>query len=116
MEWNQDTIHRLSNAFMEKYKSMIMGTRTDRANMSAIWNKYLKGYDIRVIRNHALNRKGKLGAQLGTNYVVIDLIRVINFHNEDVADALIIDNPDRIGQYMLVPRAKAEMILVLGMM
>lgn len=114
MEWNQDTIGRVRAAFLDKYMSMKQEKRTDRANMSSFWNKYLKGYDIRVIRNH--NRQGKTGNQFGTQYVLDNLIHFINFKNSDVADALIIENPDRLGQYMLVPRDKAEMILVLGMM
>jgi hypothetical protein len=116
MEWNRETILRLSSLFLEKYNSMRGEVRTDRANMSALWNKYLKGYDIRVIRNQGHNRKLAQGSQFGAHHVVTNLINVINFHNEDVSDALIIDNPDRIGQYMLVPRGKAELILVLGMM
>ena len=114
MEWNQDTISRVRAAFLDKYMSMKQEDRTDRANMSAIWNKYLKGYDIRVVRNHS--RQGKMGSNFGAQYVLENLIYFINFKNGDVADALIIENPDRLGQYMLVPRDKAEMILVLGMM
>lgn len=116
MEWNRETIQRLSSLFVEKYNSMKGEICTDRANMSALWNKYLKGYDIRVIRNHGHNRKDRLYNLSNTHHVVSNLINVINFHNECVADALIIDNPDRIGQYILVPRSKAELILVLGMM
>lgn len=114
MEWTQDILKRLHGAFVEKYLSMNSQHRTDRANMSAIWNKYLKGYDIRVVRNDNGGSKSK--RMFSTNYALQNLIQTINFKNSCVADALIIDNPDRPGQYLLVPREKAELILVLGMM
>jgi hypothetical protein len=114
MEWTDDTLKRLYSAFVDKYASMNKDQRTDRANMSAIWNKHLKGYDIRVVRNE--NGKSKMKRQFGAAYALQNLIHTINFKNSCVADALIIDNPDRPGQYLLVPREKAELILVLGMM
>ncbi len=44
-----------------------------------------------------------------------NLLNLINYNNEMVADSVIIDNPDRLGQYILLKREMAEKILLLGM-
>lgn len=99
---------------MEKYHSMKMEQRTDRSNLSAKWNHYIRKYDIHLVVNH--NKRGKKNPnETGVRHVMENLIQFINFNNEVVAGSIIIENPDRLYQYMLIPREKAEMILVLGM-
>lgn len=118
MEWNVATLARLRKLFMEKYFSMKSEARTDRANMSAMWNKYLKNYDARVVRSQTQSKKPATTtpAGFGSHSILEQFIHLINFKNEVVADAVAIENPDRPYQYILIPRSKAEMILVLGMM
>jgi hypothetical protein len=48
--------------------------------------------------------------------MLVNLIDMVNFRNGDISDALVIDNPDRPGQYILVQRDMAERIFVLGML
>jgi hypothetical protein len=114
MEWNQETLGRVNLLFREKWISMRMEIKTDRSNMSAIWNKYLNKYDVTIIREEPMLsclRPKPREVRVG----VPDLVRLINFKNEEVAGRLMIGNPDRPGQWLLVPREIAERILVFGM-
>lgn len=111
MEWNRENVMRLQKCFVEKHMEMRSRLKTDKANLSSFWNKYLAGYNAKVIRN--TSKKGY--SALGSTYVLETLIRTINFNNEDVASSLIIQNPDRPGQYILISRDVAERALVLGM-
>jgi len=117
MEWNESTIEKLNIAFDDKFKEMFGGPyahKFDRKNRSALWNKYLKNYDCKVIRNDV---PGKKTHALRANEILLsNIFNLINFQNEVLANGLIIHNPDRFGQYILIPRDIAERILVLGMM
>jgi hypothetical protein len=112
MEWNQAIVEKLTSAFSEKYKDMFGVPTIDRKNRSALWNKYLKNYDCRLIRNDVPGKKGSVRSQ---EIVCKNLIALINFKNEEVANALVINNPDRFGQFLLIPKDIAERILVFGM-
>jgi hypothetical protein len=116
MEWNTSAIEKLSVLFLEKYRSMFSDMAQDRQNRSAIWNKYLKNYSIKVVRND-IPGKAKAKAVLRSNDIVLkNLIEIINGNNDCVSSAVIIANPDRYGQFLLVSRDIAERVLVLGMM
>lgn len=116
MEWNDSTVEKLSIAFHDKYKSMfgdVYQQNIDRKNRSALWNKYIKHYDCKVIRNDVPGKKSH--AVRAQEVVVGNLIRAINFNNESVTNSLVIRNPDRYGQYILISRDMAERILAIGM-
>ena len=117
MEWNNDIVVKLNGIFYEKYASMFgsdSSPNTDRKNRSAIWNKYLKNYDIKVIRNDVPGQQKHL-LKLKNEVVLNNLIDLINFQNEKVVNSLIIRNPDRYGQWILISRDMAERILAIGM-
>jgi hypothetical protein len=124
MEWNEDIVAKLNGLFEDKYKekfvnfswtanSSTQNYPIDRKNRSALWNKYLKNYDCKVIRNDIPGKKTNLRAN---EVLLSNIFNLINFQNELIANGLIIRNPDRFGQYILIPRDIAERILVLGMM
>lgn len=114
MEWNQDIIQKLNVVFQEKYNSMFNNREMfDRKNRSALWNKYLKNYECKVIRN---DEPGKKNHAVRANAILIEnLTNLINFKNDLVKDSLIIPNPDRYGQYILISRDMCERILAIGM-
>lgn len=113
MEWNETTVAKVSSAFQEKHKQMFDCTNVDRKNRSALWNKYIKNYECKVIRNDV---PGKNNQNLRSGEVVFqNLVKTINFQNNLVANSLIIPNPDRYGQYILISRDMAERILAIGM-
>lgn len=85
--------------------------RTDRRNFSAVWNRYLETYGVSLLRTP----ESKKGFRSGPLMMFNLLVDLVNHDNEKVADALMIPNPDRINQYLLVPRESAQKILVLGM-
>lgn len=113
MEWNEDIVEKLSAAFQEKHKQMFDRTNIDRKNRSALWNKYLKNYDCKVIRNDV---PGKNNHNVRHGEILLqNLVKTINFQNNLVANSLIIPNPDRYGQYILISRDMGERILAIGM-
>lgn len=115
MEWNEDIVEKLSAAFQEKHKQMFDRTTIDRKNRSALWNKYIKNYECEIIRNDVFLP----GKQMIHRSDIVkwekNLIDLINFKNNLVANSLIIPNPDRYGQYILISRDMAERILAIGM-
>lgn len=80
---------------------------TDRKNLSELWNRHLKGIGITGVRTKANKPQSA--------FVLNELINIINFRNDEVAGRVIVSNPDRVGQYLLIPSDIAEKILVLGM-
>ena len=113
MIWDESTIEKLSAAFHDKHKQMFDRTTIDRKNRSALWNKYIKNYECKIIRNDV---PGKKTHQVSANPILIkNLIDLINFKNNLVANSLIITNPDRYGQYILISQDMAERILAIGM-
>lgn len=111
MEWNQETVERVELLFKKKWNSMYMEKKTDRANMSAIWNKYLVLYDAVVLRD-----KPSKSEALTSKQTLASLIEIINFQNENVAGRLAVRNPDRPSQWILISRDIAERVLVFGML
>jgi len=132
MEWTQEVVDKLNSVFREKYRSMSIEKRTDRANMSAIWNKHLVLYEAVVLRDKPdksediaktiITHRGceqlakTIITHRGCEQTLDSLIEIINFQNENVAGRLAVRNPDRAGQWILISRDIAERILVFGML
>jgi len=108
MEWDKNALVRLYGLFHERHERMRSERKTDRKNLSALWNSYLSTYGVTLLRS---DKKEVLvhGEILRT------LMDIINHRNDLVADALVIRNPDRPHQYLIVPRESAQKIIVLGM-
>lgn len=126
MEWNREAILRLQSLFNEKHMRMRMERKTDRRNLSAMWNRYISMFDTRIVFDFKENTRKQRpkNASYATlrqqEYAKVDdtlsnFIKIINYHNIDVADSLVLRNPDRPGQYLLIKRDMAERVLVLGM-
>jgi len=115
MDWNRATIDKLGGLFQERWGSMKNEKNTDRKNFSCHWNRYLKQYEARVIRfgdRKSAEDHSQYAAMKRQMEGIIDLV---NYKNDEVANGLIIPNPDRFGQYILIQRDMAERILVFGM-
>ena len=104
MEWNKEDIAILERAVGERFSRFVAERRTDRKNLSELWNLHIKQVGITLFRHP----KDKV---LTTH----DVIGLINFRNPEVCDSLCIKNPDRVGQYLLLSREIASKILMLGM-
>jgi hypothetical protein len=117
MTWDQPTIHKLTSLFSEKHEQMFGSLKIggDRKNRSAIWNKYIKHYDIKIVRNDVPGKSQVSNISRASEIVLSNLIEFVNLKNDSVANSLIIRNPDRYGQWLLIPRDMAERILVIGM-
>lgn len=112
MDWNRAAIEKLGGLFQERWESMRDEKNTDRKNLSCHWNRHLKQYEARVIRfGDAKSDECKSPYKRQ----VEGIINLINFKNNEVANGLVIENPDRFGQYILIQRDMAERILVFGM-
>lgn len=110
MNWGSAEIARLSRVINDRYMDMMRETRTDRRNFSAVWNKFAEGHGITVLR---VSKSSGGDSSFALLRRVVDLV---NYENEKVSGALVVPNPDRESQYLLVPRDSASRILVLGMM
>jgi hypothetical protein len=115
MEWDKKSIERLTVLFMERWTSMNIELRTDRKNLSCHWNRYLKQYEARVIRFNDRRLDTDQSAYTAMKRQFNGLIDLINFKNDEVSNGLVISNPDRHGQHILISRDMAERILVFGM-
>jgi hypothetical protein len=115
MDWDKESVERLEVLFMEKWTSMKNDLKTDRKNLSCHWNRYLKQYEVRVLRFGERKPNEPRSPYLSASQRFQGIIDLINFKNDEVANGLVIDNPDRVGQHMLIQREVAERILVLGM-
>ena len=113
MEWTQDTIDKLQSMFVVKHGELCSSLKTDRKNLSAHWNMYLKNFNIVQINNVEKGRKPNF--QRSRDIVMRRLIECVNFQNETVSNGIILTNPDRVGQLLIVSRDIAERILVFGM-
>jgi len=105
--WTSDQVEALNRAVFVRYNSMRVSSETDRRNFSEIWNRYLGTYSAVVLRD--VDDRGVSGRAFQ------NLLEMVNYDNGAVSDALVIRNPDRPGQYILLPRDVASRILVLGM-
>lgn len=113
MEWTQDIIDKLQTMFTVKHHELSASLRTDRKNLSAHWNLYLQ--NLKVVQINDV-QKGKKPSYLKTRDIITRrLIECINFQNEAVSNGLVLTNPDRQGQLLIVSRDVAERILVFGM-
>ena len=115
MDWNHDTIKRLCGLFEERWGSMKKEKSTDRKNLSCHWNRYLKQYEVRVIRFNDRKSAEDQSPYAAMKRQMEGIIDLINHKNEEVSNGIIIPNPDRFGQYILIQRDMAERILVFGM-
>lgn len=110
MEWDKKSVLLLVDKFRERYYEMKKERNTDRLNFSAIWNRYLSSYGITLLQSPTRSKfRSDMPALFGR------LMEMVNYENELVRDALIIMNPDRNSQYLIVPRETAQKILVLGL-
>lgn len=111
MEWDKKSVGLLSAAIRDAYNSRKMQARTDRMNFSAIWNKKLSEIGVTVLRaaNPVTPRAGLVAPMFQ------ELVETVNYRNALVCDALMVPNPDRAHQFLLVPREVASKILVLGL-
>lgn len=110
MEWDRKAVLMFYEKIRERHGEMKKERRTDRRNFSTIWNHYLSGYGITLLQAPS---KSKFRSDMPSLF--LRMMEVVNYENERVRDALIISNPDRAMQYLLVPREVAEKILILGM-
>jgi hypothetical protein len=115
MEWDKEAIQKLDMLFTERWQSMRDEKRTDRKNLSCHWNRYLKQYEVRVLRFGERKPNEPRSPYLSASQRLQGFISLINFKNDEVANGLVIDNPDRPGQHILISRDMAERILVFGM-
>jgi len=108
MEWNKDDIKVLEEAVFSRHAAFRGENKTDRKNLSELWNRHVRQIGVTGVRPPK-NRKKSVGI------TVHDLVDIINFRNSEVSDALCVRNPDRPDQYLLIPRDIASKILMLGM-
>jgi len=108
MEWTVQELQVLQDAVFKRYREFRVEKSTDPKNLSELWNRHVIQVGITGIRPKGKSPRHKLLA-------ASDIIEVINFRNSEVSDALCIMNPDRPGQFLLVPREKASVIVMLGM-
>ena len=108
MEWTRQEITLLEEAVSKRYQEFRKEKKTDRKNLSELWNRHILQIGVTGIRP-------KKKSVLSERITVVDLIDVINFRNAEVTDALCIRNPDREGQCLLLSRDIAGKIIMLGM-
>ena len=113
MEWTKDNLSRLDTQFILRYNSFRLERRTDPRNLSELWNRHLEGLGITVVRpSPTMQRRGKKpDPRLQTLSL---LVRIINEDNRRVSDSVCVNNPDRPGQVLLVPRELAEKVIFIG--
>lgn len=113
MEWDNKSVRALSEALSSAYLEIRKTTRTDRANLSAIWNRKLTQMGVTILRPSRPTKKNSEGSLA---IMFQELMNSINYRNHLVSEALLVSNPDRPHQYLLVPRDTASKILVLGVL
>lgn len=113
-EWSAKANDDLYRLFRDKYRAMKEERRTDRRNFSAVWNKYLSSYSVTVLRDERASfpKNRRLPVYYAS---FLNLMDIVNYDNGSVAGRVMILNPDRQGQFLLVPREVAERVLFLGM-
>lgn len=109
MEWTRQEITLLEEAVSKRYQEFRKEKKTDRKNLSELWNRHIKKFGISVVRPIPRRQNGReiLNVQ--------DFVDAINLRNPEVSDALCVRNPDRAGQYLFIPREKAATILAIGL-
>ena len=122
MEWTRQDIKILEEAVFNRYDAFLEEHRTDRKNLSELWNRHILQIGVTGIRPKKKG-KGKIVSKVmiappPCEYVAFtahDIVDVINFRNSEVSDALCIRNPDRTEQFLLLSRDVASKIVMLGM-
>jgi len=107
--WDEKTVTQISNLFKIKFHEFLISQKTDRKNRSALWNKYLEHYECKIVRSPRNDDRNREVLLLRT------FLQMINHDNQVLVDSIVINNPDRPGQYLVIKRDVAERILVLGM-
>lgn len=110
MNWNKESILHLEKVIAERWVRFQKEHKTDRKNLSELWNRHIGVIGVIGLRPKSKAKK-KIEDRIGRD----DLIEAINFRNHEVADALCVRNPDRFDQYLFVPRETASKIIALGM-
>lgn len=110
MDWNKDSLERLSVSLQESWDRLRREKRTDRANLSRIWNLKLAAVGAEVVRHRHL----KSGA-CNPSLMISEFIKLINERNELVSDSVCVGNPDRPSQWIVMKRDVAGKILLLGL-
>jgi hypothetical protein len=117
----------LKDKYMEIRGRLHKESRGDPANVSASWNAYIKGVGGRVVRGKGVTHRtvkrivgGKVENQSrrknsDPDAIFRELLDLLNFNNDQVSGKVMIANPDRIGQWLLVPSDVVERVLVLGL-
>jgi hypothetical protein len=117
----------LKTKYVELSMKLSMESRGDRANVSASWNAYIKGLGGFVVRGKGVTHRtvkrivgGKVEdvsrrKDADTNAIFKELVDLLNFKNESVSDKVMVANPDRLGQWLLIPSDVVERALVLGL-
>lgn len=116
MEWNKNSVDLLEKKIRERHYKMGIELRTDRKNLSEHWNRHIeKHFGIRVI-NDITDVPNKVEGRAKTFAVLNKIINIINLDNDLIKNALVVRNPDRNNQYLIVSADIAEKILVFGML
>lgn len=121
MVWDSTAISKLNELVFARHREFLIEQKTDRKNSSALWNKYLKNYDVQLIKGVVKSatpvKYGIDGARydVSPHQMLREIIDLVNYRNDDVSGGLVVPNPDRSGQYILISREIAERILVFGM-
>lgn len=117
MEWNQTSLNRLYAAFSEKHYQMGVDLRTDRRNLSEHWNRHIqKNFGVKIVRDLPVQTKNTdVRLIIQYRHMLKSLLDLINYENNLIQNCVVIKNPDRHGQYLIVPGDIAERILVFGM-
>lgn len=128
---SRDSLVLFERALKDKYMD-IRGrlhseSRGDRANVSASWNSYVKVLGGVVVRGKGVTHRtvkkivgGKVENHRSrkdsdTNAIFKELVDLLNFKNESVSGKVMVANPDRLGQWLLIPSDVVERALVLGL-
>jgi hypothetical protein len=110
MDWNKDSLERLDLVLQEAWERLRLEKRTDRGNLSHLWNLKLTGVGAEVVRHRQL----KSGAY-NPGLMVSEFVRLMNERNDLVSDSVCVMNPDRAGQFVLMKRDVASKIMMLGL-
>ena len=150
MNWNEESVAKLNELISLKHIELRLSKAKkpggDRKNISALWNRHLEGYGVKLITGEipqsywkkvagritkAFRQSGKPSIANGLSEAMHRrdilhrsgspppqdvLIQVIELVNLESSGCLVVPNPDRVGQYIMIPKDIAEKILVFGMM
>lgn len=101
---NQKVLNKLHEIFAKAYESIWMEVYSvhhaqspeRHAQLTKKWNAYLYQYDLRVVEDYS------------------DLADIINFHNKEVIDSVVVTDPHE-NRLIIMGRSEAEKILIFGL-